>query len=189
MERNSNETPTNHTPGQGGATGSGAAPLSGSGFGASAGSGSAGSSASGSSTGSSSGGSSRDASHSGLADRAKNVASGARDAVGSAREKLGGAKDALADKLEAGSDLIRQRSQGGSMAGAGEGSMAMEGDGRMAALGSSVATGMKGTADWLRDADIESMKATVEQQVKEHPGRTLLVALGLGYLLGKAFRR
>jgi hypothetical protein len=29
----------------------------------------------------------------------------------------------------------------------------------------------------------------VERQVKEHPGRTLLVALGLGYLLGRAVRR
>jgi hypothetical protein len=25
--------------------------------------------------------------------------------------------------------------------------------------------------------------------VKEHPGRTLLIAVGLGYLLGKAFRK
>jgi hypothetical protein len=29
----------------------------------------------------------------------------------------------------------------------------------------------------------------VERQVKDHPGRTLLVALGVGYLLGKAFRK
>jgi hypothetical protein len=28
----------------------------------------------------------------------------------------------------------------------------------------------------------------IEQQVKEHPGRTLLIAAGLGYLLGKALR-
>jgi ElaB/YqjD/DUF883 family membrane-anchored ribosome-binding protein len=126
---------------------------------------------------------------SGLADRAKNLGSSAKDAVGGAREKMAGAKDALADRLEAGADLLRQRSQGASMAAAGEGSVAVEGDNRLAALGGSVATGMKGTADWLREADIESMKAGVEQQVKEHPGRTLLIALGVGYLLGKAFRR
>jgi len=28
----------------------------------------------------------------------------------------------------------------------------------------------------------------MEREVKEHPGRTLLIAVGLGYLIGKAFR-
>jgi len=45
------------------------------------------------------------------------------------------------------------------------------------------------SADWLRDADIDKLKEGVEKQVKEHPARTLLVALGAGYLIGKAFRR
>jgi len=52
-----------------------------------------------------------------------------------------------------------------------------------------VAGGMQATADWLRDADLDSMRVGVERQVKEHPGRTLLIAVGLGYLLGKAFRK
>jgi ElaB/YqjD/DUF883 family membrane-anchored ribosome-binding protein len=33
------------------------------------------------------------------------------------------------------------------------------------------------------------MKHGIEQQVRDHPGRTLLIAAGLGYLIGKAFRR
>ena len=52
-----------------------------------------------------------------------------------------------------------------------------------------VAGGMQATADWLREADLDTMRAGVERQVKEHPGRTLLIAVGLGYLLGKAFRK
>jgi hypothetical protein len=48
---------------------------------------------------------------------------------------------------------------------------------------------MQSSADWLRDADLEKIKDGVEKQVKEHPARTLLVALGAGYLIGKAFRR
>ena len=52
-----------------------------------------------------------------------------------------------------------------------------------------VAGGMQATADWLRDADLDGMRSGVERQVKEHPGRTLLIAVGLGYLLGKAFRK
>lgn len=43
--------------------------------------------------------------------------------------------------------------------------------------------------DWLKDRDVEQVKETIETQVREHPVRTLLVALGAGYLLGKALRR
>jgi hypothetical protein len=48
---------------------------------------------------------------------------------------------------------------------------------------------MQSSAEWLRDADIEKLKQGVEKQVKEHPARSLLVALGAGYLIGKALRR
>lgn len=43
--------------------------------------------------------------------------------------------------------------------------------------------------DWLKDRDVDQVKQTLETQVREHPVRTLLVALGAGYLLGKALRR
>ena len=39
---------------------------------------------------------------------------------------------------------------------------------------------------WLREGDL---RATIETQVREHPGRTLLIALGVGYMLGKTFRK
>jgi hypothetical protein len=48
---------------------------------------------------------------------------------------------------------------------------------------------MQSSAEWLRDADIDKLKSGVEKQVKEHPTRTLLVALGAGYVLGKILRR
>ena len=43
--------------------------------------------------------------------------------------------------------------------------------------------------EWLKDRDVQQVKQTLEVQVREHPVRTLLVALGAGYLLGKALRR
>jgi hypothetical protein len=52
-----------------------------------------------------------------------------------------------------------------------------------------LAGGLQASADWLRDADLDGLKSGVERQVKEHPGRTLAVAVGLGYLLGKAFKK
>ncbi len=44
-------------------------------------------------------------------------------------------------------------------------------------------------AEWLKDRDVQQAKQTLETQVREHPVRTLLVALGAGYLLGKALRK
>jgi len=67
--------------------------------------------------------------------------------------------------------------------------VALVNDSSIAAVTDTLATGMQSSADWLRDADLDKIKTDVEKQVKEHPGRTLLIALGAGYLLGKVFRR
>jgi hypothetical protein len=129
----------------------------------------------------------------GLADRASGALGSARerlaDVGSSARDKVSGAKDSLANALESGAEKLRARSGDGmSAAGAAGGSVAVSDD-RMAQVTSRVAGGMDGAAEWLRDADLDGLKASVEQQVKEHPGRTLLIAVGLGYLLGKALRK
>lgn len=129
----------------------------------------------------------------GLADRARDLAGNAQDKladVGSnVRERAGNLKDSLADALETGADRLRARGGDGQLAGAGGGSIAMSEDGRVAQVTDRVAGGMQATADWLRDADLDGLKSGVERQVKEHPGRTLLIAVGVGYLLGKAFRK
>jgi len=129
-----------------------------------------------------------------VSDRAKNMAGTAKEKladVGStARERAGTLKNSLADALETGAEKLRQRGTDGSLAGAsGTGSVALESDGRMSDVTSRVATGMQSSADWLRDADLDGLKTGIERQVKEHPGRTLLIAVGIGYLLGKALRK
>ena len=48
---------------------------------------------------------------------------------------------------------------------------------------------MQSTADFIRNADLDNMKQGVENHVKENPGRSLLIAAGVGYLLGRAFRK
>lgn len=129
----------------------------------------------------------------GLADRARGALGSAGEklsGVGSTvREKAGGAKDSLANVLEAGAERLRARSGDGmSAAGATGGSMAVADD-RMSQVTTRVAGGMEGAADWLREADLDGLKSSIEQQVKDHPGRTLLIAVGVGYLLGKALRK
>jgi hypothetical protein len=105
------------------------------------------------------------------------------------QEKFGQAKDKareleskLADRLDAGAEKLRERKQSAALASATDSAPA---DNRMANVQDSVARGMNKSADWLRNGDL---KADIERQVRENPGRTLLIALGLGYVLGKAFK-
>ena len=162
------------------------------GYGSGTGGSSAGTSG-GSSYGSSSGGSSSGGSDaSGIADRARDIAGNAKDKLAdvgsSVRSGAGNAKDKLADALETGANKLRQRGGQGLSASTGSAEVNVSGDG-VSQVSDRLAGGMQATADWLRDADMDSMRAGVERQVKEHPGRTLLIAVGLGYLLGKAFRK
>lgn len=131
----------------------------------------------------------------GITDRARNVlgnASGRLADVGSTvRERAGTAKDKLADALETGAERLRQRAQtggGAQLAGATGDGTATIGDSRVAQISDRVAGSMERSADWLRDADLDGLKEGIERQVKEHPARTLLIAAGLGYLIGRAFR-
>lgn len=142
---------------------------------------------------------SRDSSNeaSGLADRARGAASTAgeklSDAGSAVRERAGGLKNTIADALASGADRLRQQSSGGArLAGATAtvgGADTIASDSRLAETSNQLAGGMQGAADWLRDADLDGFKSGLEQQVKEHPGRTLAIAVGVGYLLGKAFRK
>jgi len=138
---------------------------------------------------------------SGIRDRARNAIDTAgnrlADVGSTVREKAGTAKDRLADALESGAQRLRDRTHGGAgatLAGATTagattaGSTELTTDGRIAQVSDRVAGGMEKSAEWLRDADIDSLKSGIEHQVKEHPGRTLLIAVGVGYLLGRAFR-
>lgn len=195
MERNADGLSGGSSGGAGGSAGS-----TGSGYGnsgdltGSAGYGVGSGGSTGAGTGSSSfGGSSSTDAGGGIADRARDIAGTAKDKladVGSnVRQGAGTAKDKLADALASGADKLRQRGGRGQLSGStGTTDVTVSGDG-VSQVTDRVAGGMQATADWLRDADIDSMRMGVERQVKEHPGRTLLIAVGLGYLLGKAFRK
>ena len=106
------------------------------------------------------------------------------------KDKARELQSTLADRLDAGADKLRQRTQNvnanATLAGATTGaSTSVATDDRVANVQDSVARGMQKSADWLRNGDL---KTDIERQVRENPGRTLLIALGVGYILGKAFR-
>jgi len=134
----------------------------------------------------------------GIADRARSAMGTAQeklsDAGSTVRDRAGTLKNSLADALESGAERLRQQAAGGGQtagAAATGGSVGMVADqsNRMADVSNQVAGGLQASADWLRDADLDGLKSGLERQVKEHPGRTLAVAVGLGYLLGKAIRK
>lgn len=137
----------------------------------------------------------------GSTEQGQSIRDRARSAVGSAggklsdvgssvRDKAGSARDKLVGALEAGAGRLRERSQNAAplAAATADGITAIESDGKVAQVSDRVAGGLQASADWLRDADIDGLKLGVERQVKDHPGRTLLIAAGLGYLIGRAFR-
>ena len=127
-------------------------------------------------TGESSGGTGR-------LEQAKNTV---QDKFGQVKEKSRNLQASLADKLDAGADKLRQRSQNAPYAAVGTGdATAGVSDERAAQVQDSVARGLSKSADWLRNGDLQQ---DIERQVRDNPGRTLLIALGVGYLLGKAFR-
>ena len=116
----------------------------------------------------------------GITGRVKSVASTVKD-------KASSLPAIIADGLESGAKALRQNRTAGEAASGG--SVAIANDSSIAAVTDTLASGMQSSADWLREADIEKLKSGVEKQVKEHPARSLLIALGAGYLIGKAFRR
>jgi hypothetical protein len=120
-------------------------------------------------------------SDSGVSGRVKSVAS-------TVKQKASTIPAMLADGLEAGAQALRQHRPSASGPTPGS-SVAVTNDTGIAAVTDTLATGMQSSAEWLRDADIDKLKSGVEKQVKEHPARSLLVALGAGYLIGKALRR
>jgi len=115
---------------------------------------------------------------SGMGGRVKSVAS-------TVKQKASNLPALIADGLEAGANALRQNK----LATASDTAATAPSDSSITAVTDTLATGMQSSADWIRDADIEKLKSGVEKQVKEHPARSLLVALGAGYLIGKAFRR
>ncbi len=121
--------------------------------------------------------------------RAEQAKEKVQEKFGQVKDKARDLQASLADRLDAGADKLRQRNQNATLAGATAGasgtSAGLMSDERVANVQDSVARGMSKSADWLRNGD---MKADIEKQVRENPGRTLLIALGVGYVLGKAFR-
>ena len=108
----------------------------------------------------------------------------ASDALETVRAKTGNVQATLADTLQTGAEAIRDRV--GSVGAPGHSGGAQS---RVASAGDAVAGALERSAFWLRENDLTDFRAVVGRQLKEHPGRTALVALGVGVLIGRASKR
>lgn len=108
----------------------------------------------------------------------------AEDAAASVRDRAVQMKTQLADKLETGAGRLRQRVTNTRKI---DDAIANTKQ-RVVETSDRVATGMERSADWLRNANMTSFQQGLERQVRENPGRTLLIAGAIGYLLGRAFK-
>jgi ElaB/YqjD/DUF883 family membrane-anchored ribosome-binding protein len=102
----------------------------------------------------------------------------------SARERAGQLKSSVADRLESGADRLRQRTTDTAKL---DKAVARTKE-RVAEASDRVATRMETTAEWLRDANMASVQRRLEKQVRENPARALLMAAGIGFLLGRALK-
>ena len=108
----------------------------------------------------------------------------AEDAAASMRDRAVQVKTQLADKLETGAGRLRQRASNTNKLDTAIATTKQ----RVVDTSDRLATGMERGADWLRNANVTSVQQGLERQVRENPGRTLLIAGAIGYLLGRAFK-
>lgn len=115
--------------------------------------------------------------------RTEDMKDTAKAKLSATKEKASHLKATLADKLEQGAEKLRNKASTTTVT-----EMGADTERKARRASDKVASGMENTADWLRNADVDSMKSGLENQVRSNPGRTLLVALGVGYVAGRLFR-
>ena len=106
------------------------------------------------------------------------------EALRATRGKAGDLQATLADRLDVGAEAIRERVGEGEAAGP-----RARVPRRVASTGVAVADTLEGSATWLRENELADLGTMLGRQLREHPGRTALLALGIGILLGRATRR
>ena len=102
---------------------------------------------------------------------------GALEAV---RGVTGNVQATLADTLDAGAAALRERLAAPNDSGV---------RARLGAAGDVVADRLESGAFWLRENDITDLRELLGHQLENHPGRTALIALGIGILIGRSSKR
>ena len=106
-----------------------------------------------------------------LKDKASQVTSTVSDTMGRQRDNLAGGLDRVAS-------TIHEKS--GSLPGVGQ---------KAADAANSLADGMESTASYLRDHNLKDMGNSLTGICRKYPVQSLISALAIGFLAGRAFRK
>lgn len=110
----------------------------------------------------------------------------AKDALGGVQQKAGDLGGQATDKADAG----MEKAVGGldSLASTLRDKSESMGQGQVQSVAAAAAVRLQSGADVLRGKDTDQLVAELESLVRRKPAESLAVALGLGFLLSKAFR-
>ncbi|MCU1237162.1 MAG: Late embryosis abundant protein [Candidatus Solibacter sp.] len=119
-------------------------------------------------------------------DLASNAADKISDAASQAKNKVADLGRTAAEKI----DNNRQAAAGGLQDAAStlrEKADSLPGGEKVSNLAHSAADKLNATAEYVREHDVNSMVADLEQLVRNNPGPALLGAAVIGFLVGRAF--
>lgn len=122
-----------------------------------------------------------------LSDTAQSVKEKVSDAAGTAKQKVSEAgrqatdkidekRGPAADALESAASTIHEKAED------------LPGGETVKSVAHSAAEKLETTAGYIREHDVRAMLSDVEDIVKRNPGPSLLVAVAIGFLIGRAFR-
>jgi hypothetical protein len=112
-----------------------------------------------------------------LSDTATQVTDKVADLSRTAVVKIDQNRDAAASGLEKAASAIHERADN------------LPGGEKVSGLAHAAAEKISATADYVRDHDVDRMMADVGTLVKNNPGRSLLAAAIMGFLVARAFSR
>jgi ElaB/YqjD/DUF883 family membrane-anchored ribosome-binding protein len=110
-----------------------------------------------------------------ITDAAGQVKQKVSDLGRTAADKIDEHRDATASGIEKASSALHEKAE------------SLPGGDKVSGLAHATADKLSSTAEYVREHDVNSMMADVEALVKKNPGRSLLAAAVVGFLLGRAF--
>ncbi|MBV9300637.1 MAG: YtxH domain-containing protein [Acidobacteriaceae bacterium] len=122
-----------------------------------------------------------------LSDTAQTVKEKVSDAASTAKQKVSDAgrqasdkidekRGPAADALESAASTLHEKAED------------LPGGETVKSVAHSAAEKLESTAGYIREHDVRAMLSDVEEIVKRNPGPSLLVAVAIGFLIGRAFR-
>jgi ElaB/YqjD/DUF883 family membrane-anchored ribosome-binding protein len=100
----------------------------------------------------------------------------ASDAGRQASDKIDEKRGPAADALRSAASTIHEKAED------------LPGGETVKSAAHSAAEKLESTAGYIREHDVKAMLSDVEEIVKRNPGPSLLIAVALGFLIGRAFR-